>query len=326
MNVYVPYTQITAATTVNTGIGNLNLFPTLMAQNGLSLYNDERNATDLNSKAAIEVFDFWTDLYTEYGYLKEAEFYNRFRVGVVPLGIAPLATYMNLYSAAPEIAGRWSVGLVPASDNGSRAIAGAGTGCGIISKSDNKEEAWEFLKWWTSAETQTRYNNNVESILGMIGRTTTANVEAFQNLAWDKDHLEVMEQQRLQVKEVPEVPGSYYLSRAIDQAYWSVVNGECNSKDAVMKWCKIADEEMTALLRKTCDLTLESLVECSCRRILELLRLHRRNGSRYGTFLAYSVGYDDSIFDIHSFRLHNDIVIECLDRRNHDLIVKETDA
>jgi len=250
MNVYVPYTQITTATTVNTGIGSLNLLPTLMAQNGLSLYNKEKNATALNSKAAIDVFDFWTDLYTEYGYLKEAEFYNRFRVGVVPLGIAPLATYMNLYSAAPEIAGRWAVGLVPASDNGSRAIAGAGTGCGIISKSANKKEAWEFLKWWTSADTQIRYNNNVESILGMIGRTTTANVEAFQNLAWDSEHLTVMEEQRLQVQEVSEVPGSYYLSRAIDQAYWSVVNGESNSKDAVMKWGKIADEEIARKIKE----------------------------------------------------------------------------
>lgn len=250
MNVYVPYTQITTSTTVNTGIGSLNLLPTLMAQNGLSLYNEAKTETILDSKAAIEVFDFWTDLYTEYGYLKEAEFYNRLRVGVVPLGIAPLATYMNLYSAAPEIAGRWSVALVPASENKNRTIAGAGTGCAIIKQSDKKAEAWEFLKWWTSAETQTRYNNNVESILGMIGRTTTANVEAFQNLAWDSEHLSVMEEQRLQVKEVPEVPGSYYLSRAIDQAYWTVVNGESNAKDAVMKWSKVANEEIARKIKE----------------------------------------------------------------------------
>ena len=250
MNVYVPYTQITAATTVNTGIGSLNLLPTLMAQNGLSLYNKEKTATALNNLPAIEVFDFWTDLYTEYGYLKEAEFYNRFRVGVVPLGIAPLATYMNIYSAAPEIAGRWAVGLVPANENGDRTIAGAGTGCGIIKKSSNKAEAWEFLKWWTDAETQIRYNNNVESILGMIGRTTTATVEAFEDLAWDKEHLSVMREQRLQVREVPEVPGSYYLSRAIDQAFWTVVNGEASSKDALMKWSKIADDEIDRKIKE----------------------------------------------------------------------------
>ena len=142
------------------------------------------------------------------------------------------------------------VALVPASENGDRTIAGAGTGCGIIEKSENKAEAWEFLKWWTSAEIQTRYNNNVESLLGMIGRTTTANVEGFKNLAWDNEHLSVMEEQRQLVKEVPEVPGSYYLSRAIDQAFWTVVNAESNSKDAVMKWSKIADDEIARKIRE----------------------------------------------------------------------------
>lgn len=39
MSVYMPYTQITSSTTVNAGIGGLNVFPTLMTQSGLSLYN-----------------------------------------------------------------------------------------------------------------------------------------------------------------------------------------------------------------------------------------------------------------------------------------------
>ncbi len=250
MNVYVPYTQITSSTTVNAGIGSLNMFPTLMAQSGLSLYNAEKNATALVSKEAIGVFDFWTDLYTEYGFLKEADFYNRFRVGVVPLGIAPLSTYMTIYSAAPEIANRWSIALVPASSSGDRTVAGAGTGCGIIEKSSHKEEAWEFLKWWTSADTQSRYSHNVESILGMIGRTTTANVEAFNTLAWDAEHLEILNEQWENVEEVPEVPGSYYLSRAIDQAYWTVINGGSNAKDAIVKWSEIADDEIARKIRE----------------------------------------------------------------------------
>jgi hypothetical protein len=78
----------------------------------------------------------------------------------------------------------------------------------------------------------------------MIGRTTTANVEAFEALAWESDHISVLETQRTLVREVSEVPGSYYLSRAIDQAFWTVVNGEAISKDAVMKWSKIADDEI----------------------------------------------------------------------------------
>ena len=250
MNVYVPYTQITTSTTVNLGIGNLNLFPTLMAQNGLSIYNKELNATDLTGEKAIGVFQYWTDFYTKYDILKEADFYNRFRVGVMPLGIAPLATYFTLYSAAPEIADRWSIATVPGITDSNNSIAGSGTGCAIVEKSANKEEAWEFLKWWTSAETQARYTGNVESILGMIGRTTTSNVEGLLSLPWDKEHIKVIEKQWSRVKEVPEVPGSYYLVRALDQAYWAVVNGDGIAKDAVDKWSRVADDEIARKIKE----------------------------------------------------------------------------
>lgn len=244
MSVYVPYTQITASTTVNAGIGSLNLFPTLMSQSGLSLYNKDLNATNLVSKDAVDVFERWTKFYTDYDLYKEADFYNRFRGGSMPLGIAPYSTYMTLYSAAREISGRWSVALVPGTENGNNTVAGAGTGCAIIEKSSNKNEAWEFLKWWTSADTQVRFSNNVESLLGMIGRPGTSNVEAFSKLSWDVDVLDVLLEQWSLVNEVPEVPGSYYLTRCIDQAYWSVVNGTAHSKDTLIKWSKVADDEI----------------------------------------------------------------------------------
>lgn len=102
-------------------------------------------------------------------FVKEADFYNRFRAGTMPLGLAPYSLYLTLYQAAPEIEGRWGVANVPAFPAGA-AVAGSGTGCAIIEKSDHHEAAWEFLKWWTSAETQIRYSRNLESILGMLGR------------------------------------------------------------------------------------------------------------------------------------------------------------
>ncbi len=250
MNVYIPYTQITAATTVSAGIGALNLFPTLMSQNNLSLYNDKLNGTALDSVEANAVFDFWTDLYTEYDFQKEADFYNRFRVGVMPLGIAPYSTYITLYSAAPEIKGRWAVACVPGIEGGSNSVAGAGTGCSIIRKSPNRENAWKFLKWWTSADTQIRYSNNVESLIGMLGRQQTANVEALNGLAWDKQDLAVINEQWSRVNEVPEVPGSYYFSRALDQAFWSVINDGTNAKDALSKWSKVADAEIQRKIKE----------------------------------------------------------------------------
>lgn len=244
MSVYMPYTQIAASTTVNSGIGSLNLFPTLMFQSGLSLYNDELTATNLLSDESIDVFERWTDFYVDYDFYKEADFYNRFRVGSMPLGIAPYSMYMTIYSAAREINGRWSVALVPGTENGNNTVAGSGTGCAIINKSSKKEEAWEFLKWWTSADIQVRYTNNVESLLGMIGRVATSNTEALSRLSWDSDVLKVLLEQWSLVREVPEVPGSYYLTRCVDQAYWSVVNGTSQPKDTLIKWSKVADDEI----------------------------------------------------------------------------------
>lgn len=254
MSVYVPYTQIASSNTVNAGIGNLNLYPTLMSQQGLSLYNDKLNAAAFDTKSAIKVFKEWTDFYTEYNFDKEADFFNRFRGGSMPLGIAPYGTYMTLYSAAPEIIGRWKISLIPGimDENGTvnHTVAGAGTGCAIIEKSSHKEEAWEFLKWWTSADTQARYSNNVESLLGILGRIHTSNVEALSELAWERETLEVLNEQWSLVKEVPEVPGSYYSTRAIDQAFWSVVNGDSITKDAVTKWSQVANEEIERKIKE----------------------------------------------------------------------------
>ncbi len=254
MNVYVPYTQIVASTTVNAGIGNLHLYPTLMWQHDLSIYNKNGTATAINSKAALDVFEQWTDFYLKYDFLKEADFYNRLRVGVMPLGIAPYSTYMTLYSTAPEIRGRWGIAKVPGTmdENGNinYSVAGSGTGCAIIEKSDKKEQAWEFLKWWTSAETQTRYNNNLQSILGMIGRTAVSNVEGFNNLAWDKDDLVILNDQWSQIKEVQEVPGSYDVTRSIDQAFWAVLEDHSKVKDAVTKWSKSADKEIDRKIKE----------------------------------------------------------------------------
>ncbi len=245
LQIYIPYTQITTTTTVNTGIGALNLYPTLMAQNEVSIYNDDRNACQINTDKAVSVFKFWTRLYTDYKYVKQADFYNRFRVGTMPLGIAPYTTYMTLEDAAPEIKGKWSIACVPGVDSGSSTVAGSGTGCGIVSKSSHKKEAWEFLKWWTSAETQLRYSNNVESMLGAVGRQYTSNVEAFTNMSWDTKSKEILLEQWSRVEEVPEIPGSYYLTRAIDQAYFAVLNNNEDYQTTMDKWNDIANGEIS---------------------------------------------------------------------------------
>lgn len=248
MIAFIPYTKISDANTTNVGIGGLNLFASILMQFGGKLYNDDLNKSTLTESKTLHAFTYWSDFYKLYKFPVESSFYNRFRDGTCPLGIAPYTQYTTFLQAAPEIKDRWGIALVPGikAEDGTinRTISGAGTGCSILEKSENKEEAWEFLKWWTEAETQVRYNSNVEAILGSVSRTATANVDAFSRLGWDKDDLEILKAQLNEIQEIPEVPGSYYLSRSVDQAFWSVYNGKATVKDSLTKWAREADSEI----------------------------------------------------------------------------------
>lgn len=248
MQVWLPYLKITAATTVNTGVGGLSLFPTLVHQNGLRMYNADGNASTLGEENILPVFESWTEFYTDYKLPKEVSFYNRFRIGTIPLGIEQYTVYQTLVNAAPEISEDWTIAEIPgvATENGeiNNAVAGSGTGCGIIKGTGNEEHAWEFLKWWTDSATQLKYSDSVETVLGTLGRVASANIDAVSEMSWKKQDLKTILSAWEKVEEVEEVPGSYYLTRAVDQAYWAVVNGNSTPKEALMTWSKFADNEI----------------------------------------------------------------------------------
>lgn len=178
MNAWIPYTQIASTSTVNTGVGGLNMYASILQQFGGSIYNDGLDECVINDTIGLDAFTYWTDMYSKFTLPTTASFYNRFRIGTMPLGIEAYTLYATLVEAAPDIDGRWGIAQVPgiadASGNINRSVAGSGTGCVTLKSSKNQAAAWEFLKWWTSAETQTAYNNNVEAILGTISRITTA--------------------------------------------------------------------------------------------------------------------------------------------------------
>ena len=117
----------------------------------------------------------------------------------------------------------------------------------------HKEEAWEFLKWWVSADTQYEYSSNVEALLGVSGRIASSNPEAISRLSWDKESLEVILLQWKKVKEIPEAPGSYYVSRSIDQAFWAVYNDKSTPKEAITDWARVSDEEIKRKIEEYAD-------------------------------------------------------------------------
>jgi ABC-type glycerol-3-phosphate transport system substrate-binding protein len=184
-------------------------------QNGVEFYERPE---------AYKAFKQWTDLFNTYAVEREVpSFYQHFRSGTMPIGISDYNMYVQLSAAAPELNGRWGIALIPGTKQPDGTIsrwAGGGQRTGVIfDKSEKKEEAWQFLQWWLSAETQEQYGSDLEAVNGVAFRWNTSNVEAFDRLPWKKEDADVILSQWKWYKDIPNVPGGYFLERETNNAW-----------------------------------------------------------------------------------------------------------
>ena len=224
------------------------LTETFLYQNNLSVYNSSLSATDIINSKAISAMSKYYNFFTDYKVPTTMDFYNRFRIGSAPVGVAPYTLATQLMVAAPEIDGKWMITTIPgfADKNGeiNNVSAGGGTGCGITEISENKEAAWKFIKWWVSEEAQLNYSNELETMIGPLGRLAVSNKKALEGMSWEPDKLTAIKQQWGKVVETPQIPGSYYLTRSLEQIFWNVVELHSNPKDVIIEWADIADMEI----------------------------------------------------------------------------------
>lgn len=251
MEVGLPYTSVDASGSVDNGMGSRNIFSALLLQNGGRFYNDNLSETDLGTAEALDAFQIWTDIYTKMDSQVTYDFYNRFRSGDMPLGLAMYTEYNRLSAAAPEIAGLWEMIPIPGTimEDGTinRAQGGSGSASVMLRAAedhDNVESAWTFLKWWCSAEAQTRYALDIEAVLGVVGRVATANREAFNNLSWNGKEFKNLMTAWDEIQEIPEAPGGYYLTRDLDNAFRDVVYNNRNARESLLSWKLSVDAEI----------------------------------------------------------------------------------
>lgn len=223
-------------------------FATMLWQQGQGYYNQERTATNLDNETAVDTFTRYTRLFTDYDLPVTYDFFNRFRSGEMPLAIADYTEYNRLLTAAPEITGKWAMYPVPGTKSGQdleRSVqATLGQGGYVLSNSKRKEQAGEFLMWFASAGQQAEYARKSESLLGAIGRYAPANQEAFLNLPWLPKEQELILSQWQEVKEQPQMPGSYYTKRNLANAFRAVVYDEANNRESLLKYAAEIDREL----------------------------------------------------------------------------------
>lgn len=202
------------------------LYASLLYQAGGEYYTEGGIQSALDSDIAVGAFKDYCEFYTDYKLDKETSVEQRFRTGECPIIISDYTLYNNLQVSAPDIKGLWGFTSIPGTlkEDGiiDRSTSCTGLASIIMSDTDEPDASWEFIKWWTSADTQTHYGVEMESLMGSSARVPTANLEAFGNMPWSVEEYEALSEQLDWVKGIPQVPGGYYSWRNVNNAFYTV--------------------------------------------------------------------------------------------------------
>lgn len=227
-----------------------SIYSSMLLQRGGYFYNEVLTKTALNSDVAIETFIDWTKIFTQHSGVVSSNFLTRFRSGQMPIGISDYSFSNSLSMYAPEIDGKWEMALLPGTydefGNIHRDALINGTASVIIKQTKNPKAAWEFMKWWASTNTQLTYGREVEASLGRAARYQTANINAIDGLAWQKQELLIIKEQLSNGRGLDQVPGGTYMTgRQINNAFRSVINELTNPRETLIKYLPQINTEIS---------------------------------------------------------------------------------
>ena len=220
MNFYLPLSS-------GTSLKSFDSTLPFLFQYGSSVYQDNAMTVNLDNEASVSGLEMMTELYTIYSMdITVSSFYNDFRLGLSPIGVGDFGMYITLLNAAPDIQGLWDIALMPGVEKEGyidRSAPGAQTANMIFAGSDQPDEAWAFLKWWASTETQTDFTSLLVSTFGKEYLWNSANTAAFQTLNIHENDITTIMAQWDYLKELPKVPGSYQVELELSNIWNSVV-------------------------------------------------------------------------------------------------------
>lgn len=244
----------------NANAPDLSSLLDLLFQNGGVLYNGTGESTQIDEEPGVNAFEMHTRFFTHYKLPTIYNFVNRFRSGEMPIGISSYSTYNTLVVFAPEIRGLWDFTMIPGiqKEDGTidRSAHSWGNCSMMLQGAGDEEKAWQFMKWWADAETQTRFGRELESVMGSSARYATANVDAFEGLAWSSKQMKVLKEQWAWTCGTPEVPGSYYTSRHLVNAVRKVIAASEDPRETLLDYTRTINEELTKK-RKEFGLSIE---------------------------------------------------------------------
>ena len=210
----------------------------LIFQHGGMLYTQDGYRTAIDQPEAIAGIQALGNLFIAYSLDKQVNsFFDAFRYAVQPVGIIDSAGYILLKNGAPELQGQWALTPYPGTrqEDGSisRWFIANGQGGVVFKDTQMKDEAWRFLKWWLSRETQVNYTFQLRSTYGDAFLWLPSNLQALADAPVERADLDIILASTAWLRDVPRTPGQYILERSISDIWNAMVSRGTSAQVAV---------------------------------------------------------------------------------------------
>jgi 5-hydroxyisourate hydrolase-like protein (transthyretin family) len=224
----------------------------LLYQMGETMYASDY--CEFNKSAvALEAFDTLCDLFNDYS-LPIAYDLTRFRTGEIPIVVANWTTY-NTFMSYYELRGLWTmeslIGWEHYDENTGDTFVNRASilnveGIVIPRGSDNPQNVWQYIKWYSDDDAQERLCRlNLADQNNTTVKYNTANLNALLSQAWTDDERDAMREQIPHLKGLPFNPGDYNISRYINFAFLAVYNSNANAVDQFLDYVVDINKELS---------------------------------------------------------------------------------
>ena len=220
---------------------------TLITQNGGQLFNPDGFSSALNKPESIKGFQEYISLFKDYKFPQAGVGIAPFVSGEWLMLTDGIWLYPNLLQHAPQLKGKWVLDLIPGTKQKDGSIHhGSFVGSsvmGISIYSKHKEEAWQFIKWFTTAKAQTDISNGIrEQVPGSMW--LPANKEALSKINIDEDARKTFYGQLSHSEPAPYAINVAVLYRFVKFAVDRCILENADPKAAILKAADDMNNEM----------------------------------------------------------------------------------
>ncbi len=232
-------------------MGYPRAYMAFLFQRGEDIFTKDGLKSNLDSPEAIKAFKTYTSLYTKNNIPVAMPDIQCFVSGTVPYMVHLHYIYGLIDNIAPQIKGKWAPVHTPGTKRADGKISNAiptSSFAYVIPKikgrsKENKEAAWEFLKWYTSAETvakiQKGFFEGPDKFILMFGTK-----ESFNSAKFLPEHRNLISEVLEQGVKMTSIPGGFSTYRYIDFAFNRVVLQNENPETALKEAAKDSTQEL----------------------------------------------------------------------------------